>query len=149
MVIKRIVGHFIALMVAVCLMAFTDLDAVASADDYVGSLQCVGCHAEAFEQWSHSDHFKAMAEANERTVLGDFSDVEVDFHDIRSRFFIRDGSYFVSTIVADAASGEEAVSKGQGVVRRDFLIQYTFGHYPLQQYLIELSNGHIQALSIA
>ena len=136
-------------MVAVCLMAFTDLDAVASADDYVGSLQCVGCHAEAFEQWSHSDHFKAMAEANERTVLGDFSDVEVDFHDIRSRFFIRDGSYFVSTIVADAASGEEAVSKGQGVVRRDFLIQYTFGHYPLQQYLIELSNGHIQALSIA
>ena len=112
MVIKKIVGCFISLMVAVYLMAVTNLDAMASADDYVGSLQCVSCHTEAYEQWSQSDHFKAMAEANDRTVLGDFSGVEVDFHDIRSRFFMRDGDYFVSTVVADSASGEEAASKG-------------------------------------
>lgn len=149
MVTKRIAAPFLSLMVTACLMTFTDLDAMASADAYVGSLQCVGCHAEAYEQWSQSDHFKAMAEANERTVLGDFSEVEVDFHDIRSRFFMRDGDYFVSTVVADAPSGVETEPKGQGVVRGDFLIQYTFGHYPLQQYLIELPNGHIQALSIA
>ncbi len=74
MVTKRIAAPFLSLMVTACLMTFTDLDAMASADAYVGSLQCVGCHAEAYEQWSQSDHFKAMAEANERTVLGDFSE---------------------------------------------------------------------------
>ncbi|HEV8211797.1 MAG TPA: multiheme c-type cytochrome, partial [Vicinamibacterales bacterium] len=48
----------------------------------------------------------------------------------------RDGKFYVST---DGADGQLAT----------FTIRYTFGVYPLQQYLVELSNGRIQALPIA
>ena len=48
----------------------------------------------------------------------------------------RDGKYFVNT---DGPDGK----------LRDFEIKYTFGVRPLQQYLIELPGGRMQALSIA
>ena len=51
----------------------------------------------------------------------------------RRRFFTRDGKYFVRT---DGPDGKLA----------DFEIKYTFGVYPLQQYLIELPGGRLQAL---
>jgi hypothetical protein len=53
-----------------------------------------------------------------------------------STFFKRDGKFFVRT---DGEDGKLA----------DFEIRYTFGVEPLQQYLIELSGGRLQALSIA
>src|SRR5262249_25124002 len=71
-----------------------------------------------------------------QTVLGSFADATFDYAGIRSRFFTRDGKYFVNT---DGSDGKLAT----------FPIRYTFGVYPLQQYLIELSNGRIQALGIA
>ena len=77
-----------------------------------------------------------MALANERTVLGDFDDARIDYAGVTSRFFRRDGKYFVHT---DGPDGKLA----------DFQVKYTFGVQPLQQYLIELPGGHVQALSIA
>lgn len=105
--------------------------------EYVGSEQCGSCHAKQVQSWKTSDHYQSMLEANEESVLGDFSDVDLEFHSVNSKMARDDdGRYFVDT------------SGPQGETER-FEIKYTFGFYPLQQYLVELENGFIQALNIA
>lgn len=104
--------------------------------DFAGSSNCVGCHQQEFEQWQGSHHDLAMQHANAETLLGDFSDTTFDYNGIRSRFFIRDGDYWVN---ADGPDGQLA----------DFKIAFAFGVDPLQQYLIQFDDGRLQALSIA
>jgi len=106
------------------------------APHYVGAAACAGCHAKETHAWRGSQHASAMAEANERTVLGNFADARFTAHGVTSRFFRRDGRYFVRT---DGPDGRLA----------DFEIRYTFGVYPLQQYLVELPRGHVQAFTVA
>ena len=77
-----------------------------------------------------------MQEATPATVLGDFDDATFVYGTVRSRFFRRDGRFFVTT---DGPDGKLA----------DFEIRYTFGVYPLQQYLIAFPGGRLQALGIA
>jgi predicted CXXCH cytochrome family protein len=103
---------------------------------FVGSAACADCHRAQTEAWKTSQHAHAMQHANDRTVLGDFDDASFTYNGISSKFFKRDGKYFVRT---DGADGKLA----------DFEIRYTFGVFPLQQYLIEFPDGRIQALSIA
>ena len=103
---------------------------------FIGSESCRECHAPQFELWRDSHHALAMQEATPDTVLGDFSDVEFQYFDVTSTFFTRDGNYLVRT---DNAEGE----------LEEFTVNYTFGVTPLQQYLIEMPNGHVRTLSIA
>ncbi|MBF8268514.1 MAG: yrrB [Gammaproteobacteria bacterium] len=103
---------------------------------YVGKNICRDCHPKETEFYNGSHHDLAMQEASSATVLGNFDNVTFSYNNITSRFFQRDGGYFVHT---DGANGELA----------DFEIKYTFGVTPLQQYLIEFPGGHLQALSIA
>ena len=77
-----------------------------------------------------------MDHATEKTVLGDFNDASFDYYGVRSRFFRKDGKFFVET---DGPDGKLAT----------FQVKYTFGVDPLQQYLIEFPDGRVQALSIA
>jgi tetratricopeptide (TPR) repeat protein len=77
-----------------------------------------------------------MDHATEKSVLGDFNDATFDYSGVRSRFFRKDGKYFVET---DGPDGKLAV----------FQVKYTFGIDPLQQYLIQFPDGRVQALSIA
>ena len=69
-------------------------------------------------------------------MLGNFDDARFSHGGVTTRFFRRDGRYFVNT---DGPDGKLA----------DFHIRYTFGVYPLQQYLIELPGGRLQAFGIA
>ncbi|MCC6198404.1 MAG: ammonia-forming cytochrome c nitrite reductase subunit c552 [Burkholderiales bacterium] len=108
----------------------------AGAADYVGGKVCGECHAKAYEAWRGSHHDLAMQEADARTVLGNFANAKFAYAGITSTFFKRDGKYYVNT---DGPDGKLA----------DFPIKYTFGVTPLQQYLIELPGGRLQALSIA
>jgi tetratricopeptide (TPR) repeat protein len=103
---------------------------------YVGGARCAACHADEYRAWQGSQHAQAMQIANDRTVLGDFSGVKFNFARTTSTFFRRDGKYFVNT---DGPEGKLA----------DFEIRYTFGVAPLQQYLIALPGGRLQALGIA
>jgi predicted CXXCH cytochrome family protein len=103
---------------------------------YVGAQACAGCHAREHAGWAQSDHARAMQIAGETTVLGDFADRRVAYGAITSTFFRREGRYMVRT---DGPDGKLA----------DFEIKYAFGVRPLQQYLIELPGGRLQALSIA
>jgi predicted CXXCH cytochrome family protein len=77
-----------------------------------------------------------MQPARADTVLAKFDNENFTHAGITSTFFQRDGKYFVNI---DGPDGK----------LHDYEIKYTFGVRPLQQYLIELSNGRIQALSIA
>jgi len=103
---------------------------------YVGSAQCVTCHAAQADSWRTSHHALAMQPATAATVVGDFADATFTKDGIVSTFFKRDGQYYVRT---DGADGQLA----------DFHVAYTFGVQPLQQYLLELPQGRLQALSIA
>ena len=103
---------------------------------FVGSETCAGCHRTQAELWRGSQHKHAMAHATEASVLGDFKDATFDYFGVRSRFFRKDGKFFVET---DGADGKPAM----------FEVKYTFGLDPLQQYLVEFPDGRMQALSIA
>ena len=104
--------------------------------EYVGGKTCISCHAEENKAWTGSDHDLAMQVADSKSVLGNFNNATFSYAGVKSRFFTRDGKYFVST---DGPTGAVA----------DFEIKYTFGVRPLQQYLIELPGGRLQAFGIA
>jgi len=111
--------------------------AASSADDgYIGSQACAGCHREAYDNWRGSHHDLAMQPANSATVLGDFDDAEFTHYGVTSVFYRQGDNFLVST-------------DGTGGSLQDFRIKYTFGVYPLQQYLVEIPGGRMQALSIA
>ena len=103
---------------------------------YVANGACVDCHPAQAKAWASSHHFQAMAPASDETVLGDFAGAEFQHAGVTSHFFRRDGKFFVHT---DGPDGTLA----------DFEIAFTFGLDPLQQYLIELPGGRLQALTIA
>ena len=108
----------------------------APAKGHVGAEVCRECHAAAFDAWASSRHRRAMQVADAKSVLGDFRNAKFSYAGTTSVFSTRDGKYFVRTDGPDGKLG-------------DFEIRYTFGVEPLQQYLIELPGGRLQALGIA
>jgi predicted CXXCH cytochrome family protein len=103
---------------------------------YVGAQACASCHATEHTAWKGSHHDLAMQVAGDRSVLGNFANAKFTAGGVTSTFFRRDGRFFVNT---DGPDGKLA----------DFEIKYAFGVTPLQQYLIELPGGRVQALGIA
>lgn len=106
--------------------------------EFAGTASCKECHPDAYQKWQGSDHDKAMAEATEKSVLGNFNDVTfVDpYSKKNSRFFKEDTTFMVETEGPDGKPGI-------------FNITHTFGVYPLQQYLIPFPGGRLQCLTIA
>ena len=103
---------------------------------FVGRDRCIECHREEYKRWQGSDHDRAMAKADETSVLGDFNNTTFTHMGVESRFFKKGERYFVNT-------------PGPGGKRDDFEIQYTFGFQPLQQYLVPFPGGRLQCLPIA
>ena len=102
---------------------------------YVGSPSCAQCHAAESQAWQASQHAVAMQHATASTVLGDFNDASYDFQGVESRFFQREGKYYIQT---DGPDGTLA----------DFEVRFTFGIAPLQQYLVQLPGGRLQAVAL-
>ncbi len=109
---------------------------LSSGEGYVGARACAECHSVEYRHWQDSQHAKAMQPVTAQTVLGDFNDVPFTYAGITSTFFRRDGKFMVRT-------------DGPGGQLQDYEIAYTFGVYPLQQYLIGFPDGRYQALGIA
>jgi tetratricopeptide (TPR) repeat protein len=103
---------------------------------FVGSQKCRDCHKKEFDRWQGSHHDQAMDEANEKTVLGDFNHAVFEHFGVTSRFYRKENKFFVHTQGPQGKMG-------------DFQITYTFGVYPLQQYLIPFPGGRFQCLPIA
>jgi tetratricopeptide (TPR) repeat protein len=99
---------------------------------YVGSTTCQSCHGQEHAQWKDSHHFHAMELAHDSTVRGDFSGTVLRADGVTTTFFKKEGKFFMNTQGPD----------GQNHV---YEIKYTFGYEPLQQYLIELPGGRMQA----
>ncbi|MGE8169789.1 tetratricopeptide repeat protein [Pseudomonas putida] len=100
----------------------------------VGS--CLGCHADQASQWEHSDHAWALREPTAANVLGNFDNARFDEAGVKARFFRKGDGYYVNI---EGEDGKPA----------DFRVLYTFGFEPLQQYLVALSRGRLQALTLA
>ena len=104
--------------------------------EFVGMETCVGCHAEQAERFTNSHHDLAMQKSTDTSVLGDFNDAVFEFGGITTRFSRRGAEFVINT----------ANEQGE---YQDYLARYTFGIYPLQQYLLELPGGRYQAFSVA
>jgi predicted CXXCH cytochrome family protein len=102
----------------------------------VDEQQCQGCHSEQVKDWQGSHHQLAMQPANAETMLGDFNDITFKAENETTRFSRKGDEFWVNTPGID----------GKNV---DFKVAYTFGIAPLQQYLIEVGEGRLQALGVA
>jgi tetratricopeptide (TPR) repeat protein len=103
---------------------------------FVGSQKCMDCHKKEYDKWRDSHHDHAMEVAGESTVLGEFNDAVFEMHGVRSRFYRKEGGFFVHTQGPDGRMD-------------DFEVTHTFGWYPLQQYLVPFPGGRLQCLPIA
>ena len=111
-------------------------ESAAKSEDYAGSAVCGGCHEKEAKGWKASQHARAMQEATEATVLGDFNGAQTSHFSSRHTSPRKDGRFFVTT---EGKDGKEA----------EFAVKYTFGVDPLQQYLVEFPDGRLQALPYA
>jgi len=107
-----------------------------AAPTYVGAAACAGCHAAETKAWQGSHHELAMQHATEQSVLGDFKQARYVLDGVTTTFNRRNGQFVVNT---DGPDGKLT----------DYVVRYTFGVAPLQQYLVGLPGGRLQALRIA
>ncbi len=112
------------------------LCSIKTAPDFVGSEKCKTCHRNEYEKWQGSDHDRAMAVADNTSVLGDFNNAVFIHGNTTTRFFKKEGRFHVNTIGPDGNYN-------------DYQVTHTFGFYPLQQYLIPFERGRLQCLTIA
>ncbi|MBY3168756.1 cytochrome c3 family protein [Rhizobium laguerreae] len=105
-------------------------------EGFVDEKTCASCHADQAAAFSKSHHAKAMALADDETVRGDFDNSRFEHDGVVTTFTRRDGRFFVNT---EGADGNQA----------EFEVKYTFAYEPLQQYLVDIGGGRLQALDIA
>ncbi|MFY0628506.1 MAG: tetratricopeptide repeat protein [Reichenbachiella sp.] len=105
-------------------------------DSYIGSTSCQSCHQEAYEDWQKSDHFLAMLPATDSTILGDFNNTTYEADGVKYNFFKKENDYYINTQSKDGDY-------------QNFKIEYTFGHFPLQQYLVSFPGGRMQATRVS
>jgi len=102
---------------------------------YVGRENCRSCHEKEYDLFTGSDHDMAMDSATDITVLGDFDESIFTHHGITSRFYKKDGKFYVNT---EGVDGE----------LHDYEVAYVFGISPLQQYLMKFPDGAYQCLPL-
>jgi Tfp pilus assembly protein PilF len=127
----------VVLVVGCCLVTSVALQARADESaTFVGGQACAGCHAAETERWAGSHHALAIQKATSASVLGDFAGARLDHFGVVTSFSRSDDKFMVRTDGPDGAL-------------HDYEIAYTFGIYPLQQYLIAMPGGRLQALGVA
>ncbi len=103
---------------------------------FVGGAACATCHAAQTALWHQSHHDRAMELPSKASMLGNFADATIKAQGVETSFHKNDQGWSVRAIGADGHVGEHKVA-------------YTFGVYPLQQYLLDYKDGRKQALPIA
>jgi predicted CXXCH cytochrome family protein len=103
---------------------------------FVSNAVCAECHPQQVQEWRGSHHDQAMQAATPTNVLGNFDNASFTAFGVTSRFFKKGEQFFINT---EGGDGQPA----------DFAVAYTFGVSPLQQYLLVLPNGRLQAFTIA
>ncbi len=98
--------------------------------------QCINCHQSQVEDWQTSHHFHAMEKATPTSVLGNFNEQTLNYQGQQARFYQQDQQLFISMPNLDGKL-------------TDYLVLYTFGYEPLQQYMFDMGKGHIQLFPFA
>ena len=132
--LAQIFGHHNVLLTR--LLTATALLFSVATSAYTGSDACQSCHASEHANWQGSHHDLAMQLPTPETVLGNFDNATFSYNGVTTRFYREDDKFLVNT---DGEDGKPTA----------FPVAYVFGVYPLQQYLLPLSRGRLQALSIA
>ncbi|MGI9352767.1 MAG: tetratricopeptide repeat protein [Rhizobiaceae bacterium] len=104
--------------------------------DFVNSSTCISCHKSEHESWKKSHHSWALKSPDVTSVLGNFDNTTFLHKGVTSRFYRENDEYFIEQVSWDQAP-------------RKYQIKYTVGVEPLQQYLVELPGGKLQALDIS
>lgn len=105
----------------------------ATSFSYIGSEKCQSCHQKEFELFKMSDHYHAMDSALPATVKADFNNSRFIYYGDTAFFYMKNGRYCVNT---SDTSG----------TKKEYLVSYTFGWNPLQQYLVRFDDGRLQVL---
>ena len=100
---------------------------------YVGDKACASCHKQEHKEWQGSHHDLAMMIADEDSVKADFNNTSFNYNGIISTFYKKNNKYMVKT---DGPDGK----------LHEYEVRYTFGIYPLQQYMVEFPDGKVQVL---
>ncbi len=103
---------------------------------FAGSMACKECHESEYEAWKLSDHYKSMQVADMQSVLGDFNNAVFKSKGFTNRMFQNDSTFYM---VLENRNGNPDT----------FSVRYTFGYYPLQQYIIEFPDGRYQCTHVA
>lgn len=117
------------------LFILTPSDTHSTEATFVGGSTCIECHEKEFEDWKGSDHDLAMDFATSKSVYGDFNQAEINRNGQIHKAYKKGEEFFVLT---DGADGK----------MQEYQIKYVFGHFPLQQYLVEFENGRLQTLAL-
>lgn len=104
--------------------------------DYIGSQRCGACHKEELSAWRGSHHDLAWTYPQDGQTLAPFSGETFSHKGVVSRFY-RDGDR--ARVSTDGPDGKQTEYDVKGVV----------GISPLQQYLVEIRPGRLQALDTA
>lgn len=103
---------------------------------FVDEKTCTTCHANQAAAFAKSHHARAMAVADDKSVQADFNNSRFEHGGTVSIFSRRDNRFFVRT---GGPNGKQA----------EFEVRYTFAYEPLQQYLVDIGGGRLQALDVA
>jgi len=103
---------------------------------YVGAGACAACHPGESERWRTSHHARAMQPADASSLLGDFAGRRFEAQGVATTFSSQGGAYAVRT---EGRDGKTA----------DFPVAYAFGVAPLQQLLLPIGHGRLQAFDVA
>lgn len=111
---------------------------VAATDEqaFVADDLCRDCHQPEHDDWLASHHKHAMAPATADTVLGKFDGTHFTYGGVTTLFLHEGDRYYLQT-------------RGPDGLDSDFDVLFTFGYYPLQQYLVALPGGRLQAYDVA
>lgn len=100
---------------------------------FVGSNACVECHRDQANRWRTSMHARAMMTPTAESVAAPFHGERFTNGGVTSTFSRQNGTYGIAPNAPDDV----------------YPVKYTFGVFPLQQYLIETQRGRLQAFGIA
>ena len=123
-------------MKSVLLSLLITVSLFANSATYIGDASCVSCHKKESKEWQGSHHDMAMKKPSPQSVVGNFKNAKFSLHGVTSTFFKKGNKYFINT---DGADGK----------LHDYEVVYTFGIYPLQQYLLKFPDGKLQVPDIA
>ncbi len=119
---------------------------------YVGSAACESCHQEQAKAYRGSHHDRAIEVPTDTSVLAPFRGESFRHDGVTTTFLRKEAAKKQAT---GGTSGEEVsieffvrTAGAEGKVE-EFPVAYTFGVEPLQQYLLDVGGGRLQALTVA